>query len=251
MIRTAAPATTDRPTAASAAGSHAIDLAHAVSPGEAAHLLEDLGFLVHTDLPDRDGPAFLLVALRAHPALRHFDPEAIEWWTTEGGRGRRARITRGSRLPVDAPVAWGEIRILDRIQVANEFLTFGGRVSAWPVDDETIVVAVTSSAPILRKGGHSQSIDLAAEQAGAFFARVLLAVDYVPGLEAALASATPSALYGAFLVDLVGRLRAGPNLRESLPAVWSMARTELAHLEETAADDVVAARTLLAAIARV
>jgi hypothetical protein len=251
MIRTDNPATTERRAASSAADARAGDSAHAPSPDEAARLLEDLGFLVHTDLPDREGPAFLLVALRAQPAHRHFDPEVVECWTTERGRGRRARITRGSRLPIDAPVAWGEIRIVDRTQVANEFVTFGGRVRAWPVDEDTVIVAVTSSAPIIRKGGHSQSMDLAAEQAGAFFARVLLAVDYVPGLEAALGSATPSALYGAFLVDLVGRLKAGPTLREALPALWSVARSELAHLEQAAPDDVAAARTLLAAIARV
>jgi hypothetical protein len=249
MIPIDDPATDRRP-APAATHPSATD-ALAPSPGEAARLLEDLGFLVHSDLPDRAGPAFLLVALRAHPALRHFDPEVVEWWTTQGGRGRRARMTRSSPLPLDAPVAWGDIRILDRTQVANEFVTFGGRISAEPVDDDTLIVAVTSSAPILRKGGHSQSIDLAAEQAGAFFARVLLAVDYVSGLEAALGSATPSALYGAFLVDLVGRLRAGPNLRDAVPALWSVARSELAHLEETAPDDVAAARTLLAAIAGV
>ena len=244
------PTTVRRPVA-SATGPRATDPALAPSPGEAARLLEDLGFLVHTYLPDRAGPAFLLVALRARPVLRHFDPEVVEWWTTQGGRGRRTRITRSSPLPLEASVAWGDIRILDRAQVANEFVTFGGRISAEPVDDDTVLVIVSSSAPILRRGGHSQSIDLAAEQAGAFFARVLLAVDYVPGLEAALGGATPSALYGAFLVDLVGRLRAGPNLRDALPALWSVARSELAHLEQTAPDDMAAARSLLSAIARV
>jgi hypothetical protein len=250
MTRTHDSAPTPDP-AASAAGPMTADLPGAPSSAEVARLLEDLGFLVHSDLPDREGPAFLLVALRAQPALRHFDPEVVECWTTEGGRGRRARITRDSRLPIELPVAWGEIRIVDRAQVANEFITFGGRLSAWAVDDETMIVAITSSAPILRNGGHSQSRDLAAEGAGAFFGRMLLAVDYVPGLEAALGSAAPAALYGAFHVDLVGRLRAGPQLREALPALWALARGELAHLEGTAPEALEAARSLLAAIARV
>lgn len=239
------------PGATGAAGPTPFELPGAPSPDEAVRLLQDLGFLVHSDVPDREGPAFLLVALRGSPALSHFDPEVVECWTTEAGRGRRARITRSSRLPLEAPVAWGEIRIVDRTQVANEFITFGGRMTAWTVEDDTAIVAITSNAPILRNGGHSQSVDLAAEQAGAFFARMLLAVDYVPGLEAALGSASPAALYGAFLVDLVGRLRAGPQLREARPALWALARSELAHLEATAPDALAAARSLLDAIARV
>lgn len=251
MIRTEDSPSTHDPAASGAGRPNASDLAGAPSPDEAARLLGDLGFLVHSDLPDRQGPAFLLVALRARPGLRHFDPEVVECWTTQAGRGRRVRITRSSTPPVDASVAWGDIRIVDRVQVANEFITFGGRIDTWTADDDTVIVAVTSTAPILRRGGHSQSMDVAAEQAGAFFARVLLAVDYVPGLEAALGSASPSAMYGAFLIDLVGRLRAGPSLREALPALWSLARTELAHLEETAPAAVAEARSLLAAIATV
>lgn len=251
MIQTRDSVSNPDPSEADTAGPSATDLPGAPSSDEAARLLEDLGFLVHTDLPDRAGPAFLLVALRARPALRHFDPEVVECWTTEHGRGRRARINRDSRLPIDVPVAWGEIRIVDRAQVANEFITFGGRLSAWTIDEDTAIVSITSNAPILRKGGHSQSMDLAADQAGAFFARTLLAVDYVPGLEAALGSASPSDLYGAFLIDLVGRLRAGPRLREALPALWATARSELDHLERTAPEALTAARSLLAAIARV
>jgi hypothetical protein len=251
MIKTPDSVPTPDPPAASAAGPTSPELAGAPSSDEAARLLEDLGFLVHSDLPDRAGPAFLLVALRAQAALRHFDPEVVECWTTQAGRGRRSRITRSSPLPIDAPVAWGEIRIVDRAQVANEFITFGGRVSAWTADEDTVIVAVRSTAPILRKGGHSQSPDLLAEQAGAFFARMLLAVDYVPGLEATLGSASPPALYGAFLVDLVGRLRAGLRLREARPELWALARSELVHLEQTAPDALAAARSLLAAIARV
>jgi hypothetical protein len=65
-----------------------------VDPGllglaEAAARLADLGFLASPDLPDRPGPAFLLVALRDRATLRHYDPEIVEYWVTREGRGTR------------------------------------------------------------------------------------------------------------------------------------------------------------------
>jgi hypothetical protein len=46
----------------------------------AVGLVSDLGFLAGPDIPDRPGPAYLLVALRDHPTLRHYDPERIDYW---------------------------------------------------------------------------------------------------------------------------------------------------------------------------
>ena len=146
------------------------------------------------DLPDRPGPASLIVALRERPTLRHYDPEVVEFWSSRGGRGTHQTITRDSRMPFSTGVSWGEIRILDRLGESNGYLGFGGRCDAELIDG-TAIIAFTSSAPILRRGGHSQGWDEGADAVGAFFARLLVTVDYVPGFEEQLANATPLARY--------------------------------------------------------
>ncbi|HET9085455.1 MAG TPA: hypothetical protein VFN41_13725, partial [Candidatus Limnocylindrales bacterium] len=148
----------------------------------AARRLAPWGFLADPDLPDRPGPASLIIALRAQPTLRHYDPELVEFWSTEGGRGAHESITRSTKVPYVAGVSWGEIRIVDRLGVANRYVSFGGRCDADRIDD-LVIVAFTSSAPILRRGGHSQGWDDGADAVGAFFGRLLLTVDYVPGFE--------------------------------------------------------------------
>src|SRR5205085_58808 len=157
------------------------------------------GFLVRSDLPDRPGPAVLLVALRDEPAETHYDPERVSYWVTRDGVGRRAELTRRSPMPlVGEEFAWGEIRIADRFAVTNAYLTFGGRLSAAIVKDGAVAV-FESPVPLLRRGGHSQGWDAAAEQVGAFFGRVRVAVDYAPGFEARFAGAGPEARYAAFV----------------------------------------------------
>jgi hypothetical protein len=172
----------------------------------AAERLSTWGFLAHPDLPDGPGPASLIVALRDVPTLRHYDPEIVEFWSTDGERGARVAITRATRMPVAADVSWGEIRITDRLGVSNEYLTFGGHCEAGEIGSVGIVV-ITSSAPILRRGGHSQGWDEGADAIGAFFGRLLVTVDYIPGFEAALAAADPLARYAACIADALARDR--------------------------------------------
>jgi hypothetical protein len=78
-----------------------IESGMSLAPTWTASWLTDLGFLVHPDLPDRPGPACLLIAIRSEPTLRHFDPEAVEYWVTEAGRGARRTLTRDTRMRVE------------------------------------------------------------------------------------------------------------------------------------------------------
>lgn len=196
-----------------------------LDPAAAATLMADLGFLTYSDLPDRPGPAYLLVALREFPSLRHYDPEAVEYWISDGGRGVLRSLTRATPLPINTEFSWGLIRIVDRLRVTNEYLTFGGRLSAARVDG--VVIAVfTSPAPLLRRGGHSQIWDRGAETLGAFFSRVLLAVDYAPGFEHRITQADPVARYAAFLVDTLARYRTSPLLRLEQPELWTLLLAE-------------------------
>jgi hypothetical protein len=164
----------------------------------AAQRLAPWGFLADPDLPDRPGPASLIIALRAHPTLRHYDPEVVEFWSTEGGHGTHQSVVRTTKTPLCAGVSWGEIRIVDRLGIANRYLTFGGRCDADRIDD-SVIVAFTSSAPIFRRGGHSQGWDDGADAVGAFFGRLLVTVDYIPDFERRLAAAPPLARYAAFI----------------------------------------------------
>ncbi len=64
-----------------------------IDPPEAARILQDWGFIAHADQPDQQGPSFLLVAIRPHPTLAHYDPEVFEYWVNSGGRGSTPRST--------------------------------------------------------------------------------------------------------------------------------------------------------------
>jgi hypothetical protein len=195
-----------------------------VDPALAARLLRGLGFLVHPDLPDLAGDAYLLVALRPAPELDHFDPERLIVWVTDGSRGDRLEITRTTR-PIDKDYSWGTIRVVDRFGIANEFVSTGGRLAVEHVGDATIAI-LTSSAPILRRGGHSQGWDAAAANLSAYFGRLLLTVDYVAGFEAKLAGATPLARYSAFVGDAIDRHRGSAALRAEHGALWPLLCSE-------------------------
>lgn len=201
----------------------------------AASALSDFGFLASPDSPDRPGPAFLLVAIREAPTLRHYDPEAVEYWVTEAGRGVSRALTRQTRLPIETEFSWGLIRIVDRLQVTNSYLAFGGRLSA-DVLDGTVVAVFTSPAPLLRRGGHSQGWDEGADSVGAFFSRFLLAVDYAPGFEGRVARAEPLARYSAFLVDGLVRYRASAALRDEQPELWRLLQAEERRLRASHSD---------------
>jgi hypothetical protein len=107
------------------------------------------GFLANPDLPDRPGPAFLLVAIRPLPTLRHYDPEAIDYWVTKGGRGALRTLTVRSRMPIDEPFSWGLIHLVDRLGVSNDYLTFGGLLDVAQVN-EMVIAEFVSPAPLLR-----------------------------------------------------------------------------------------------------
>jgi hypothetical protein len=204
---------------------------------QAAHaLLAELGFLANSDLPDRPGPAYLLVAIRPRPTLHHFDPEKIDYWVTAAGRGRPREVSRETPLPVDVPFTWGLIRVVDRLGVSNEYLTFGGGLTAERVDD-TVVAVFRSPAPLLRRGGHSQGWDPCAESVGAFFGRVLLTVDYVDGFEEAFGRASALSRYAAFVADTVDRYRGSALLRADHPELWNLVEAEKDRLRATSGHD--------------
>lgn len=202
----------------------------------AARRLAPWGFLADPDLPDHPGPASLVVALRDRPTLRHYDPEVVEFWVTRDGHGAHQTITRATPMPFRSAVSWGEIRILDRLAESNGYLGFGGRCDADVIYDE-VIVDLTSSAPIFRRGGHSQGWDQGADAVGAFFGRLLVTVDYVPGFERRLARATPLARYTAFIQDASRRDRNMPITALELRPFAATVRTEATRLQSEHSDE--------------
>lgn len=214
-----------------------------LDPASAAPRLARLGFLADSDLGHRAGGAYLLVELRGQPSLHHFDPEQVDYWLTADGRGRPARLLADSRLPLDTEFAWGPIRVVDRLGVANEYLSFGGHLAAGVVDG-AVVVVFSSPAPLLKAGGHSQACDPAAASVGAFFGRLLLRVDLQPGFEGLLAQATPLARYGAFIAGERLRYLSSPALRDAEPEMALILEHERDWLRTTAPADWEAGKLL-------
>ncbi len=216
-----------------------------ISFDEAARHVERLGFLdVNGTSPQAQGGANLIVALRERPALTHFDPERVEHWVASGGRGRPAEITRATALPFEGTFLWGTIRVEDRLGVFNSFLAFGGTVRAVARDPATTIVVLSSHAPILRASGHSQAVDLATGEVGAFFARMMVPIDFTPGAEARIAAASPMALYGAFHASVEARLEASDELRASHPAFDAWCHRERQRLAGSFGPDWEAGRAL-------
>jgi hypothetical protein len=212
---------------------------------EVAGRIDRWGFVAYPDLPDGPGPAFLLVALRPMPTLQHYDPEAVDYWVTENGRGARRTLTHETPMPLTEEFSWGMIRLVDRLGVSNEYLAFGGQLDAASIDG-VVVAAFASSAPLLRRGGHSQPWDQGADAIGGFFARMMVAVDFTPGFERAFAEAEPLTRYAAFVRDTERRHRRDRS-GGSADDLGDLVRREAARLRATAPEAWEAAGVLLAA----
>ncbi|MEI8332552.1 MAG: hypothetical protein WCH74_01680 [Chloroflexota bacterium] len=220
-----------------------------ITPAEGAAFVSDLGFvLVHGDRPDRPAGANLIVALRAHPTDRHFDPERIAYWATAGGHGVKRDLDRTTADP-DARFSWGTIVVVDRLSVTNTFLTFGGTLRVGTVAGDERLAVFGSPAPIMRLGGHSQGTDVRAHEVGAFFGRLRAPLTAQSGAEATLCVTPPLALYAALIADVHARVEGSPTLRDARPGLVAWSNEALHHLESTAPDDLAAGRALLTTLA--
>lgn len=214
-------------------------------PEEVGRILADLGFeLREADHSGSDETSHLFVALRPEPTLQHFDPETIDYWVVDGGRGRPAQLDRGGRLPVITDYSWGRIKLTDRLGVENEFLSFGGALRAQMTADATVLIDFRSQAPILRWSGHSQASDPLAADVGAFFARLMVPIDFAPGAEALISKAAPLTLYCAYIQFVRERLTRARGLREANTWLSEWSSRESQRVQAGANDDWKAAAEL-------
>lgn len=195
--------------------------------GEFIGPMAHLGFLLETPSPERPGEARLLVAFRDHPTLEHFDPEVATYWRTgEDRRGHAAELTLAARTPLRAEFSWGRIVVIDRLGVENVFATLGGELRMDQVRAGLAIAVFTSPGPILRLGGHSQDVDQVALELGAFFGRIMVPIDFEPGIEQAISAASPLERYAAFVAFEQARYGAHASLREEQPATGSAIAAE-------------------------
>lgn len=222
-------------------------------PAAAAALLANLGFrLVH----GHDDTWHLLIALRERPTFGHFDPELVRYYALarhggadvvsidRGTLGASGTVT-GRGVP---PALWGHVHVIDRIPVENRFLTFGGTVRVAVVSPSETVVDIHSVAPIVRWGGHSQGTDELAEAIGAFFGRLIVPINFVPGAAARIDALAPGILYRAFLADGLARAAAAERrgLERAAIGTWIASAWRRARADEPACD---AAQRLLRELA--
>ncbi len=226
-------------------------LPESIDPKLASDLLADWGFLADPDLPDHLGPAHLLVAIRAKPTLRHYDPELVEYWITgDKGQGVHETITYASRLPRETEFSWGRISVIDRKGVTNRYLSFGGTLRAERIDGEVICV-FESPAPLLRRGGHSQGWDAGAHSVGGFFGRFRAAAGYQHEFEELAAATDPVTRYAAFVNEFVVRYRSSEYLRDHYPKLWMIMITEEKRLKKDHAAEWAGGAELLESTKRV
>ena len=198
---------------------------------DAARQLAHLGFLLETPPHGHPGEARLLVAFRPRPTLAHFDPEAVSFWRTgQDRRGHLAELTIASRVPMRTQFSWGRVSVIDRFGIENAFATLGGTVSLDAVPPDLVVAVFASPGPILRLGGHSQDVDQAGLELGAFFGRIMVPIDFEPGVEEAISAATPLERYAAFVAFESGRYARHGALREEQPAIASAMAAEARRL---------------------
>jgi hypothetical protein len=212
---------------------------------QAGRLLANLGFeLVEPDRLAGNDASHLLIALRPAPTLRHFDPEAIDCWTCQNERGTATHIDAETRFPITTDYAWGRIGLTDRLGVSNQFLSFGGTLRAAVTPDATAILDFSSRAPILRGSGHSQSVDPLAAEVGAFFGRIKVPIDFVPGAEALVSKAAPRTLYCAFIQHVRDRLNQARALRDANRWLADWSAREGQRMEAAAAEHWQAATDL-------
>lgn len=221
-------------------------------PTAAASLLQDLGFsLINSDQPRAIGGAHLLVALRNQPALQHFDPEAFTYWAPLEPHAVQVKLDRPTldrrpAAPWPRSVLWGHVHVIDRLEVENRFLTFGGQLRLAVISPQLSILDLASPAPIVRWGGHSQDTDPLATEVGAFFGRLIVPVDYQAGAERRLEAEDPIEIYAAFLAwadERLDRIASATGVRSPLQA-WIDREEQV--LRSTRSDLLDRARGLLA-----
>jgi hypothetical protein len=124
--------------------------------------------------------------------------------------------------------------------------TLGGDVSLAACAPARAVAVVSSPRPILRLGGQSQDVDQAALELGAFFGRMMVPIDFEPGVEEAISAASPMQRHAAFVAYEAARYAGHTALRLEQPAINAAMTAESRRLRSEDPESWAAGTTLLA-----
>ena len=212
----------------------------------AADRLRHLGFLLVSPVPPGSAESELLASLRRTPTLQHFDAEVLRYWRTgQDRRGHPEELDMRSAMPLRETFAWGKVELVDRYGVENDFVTLGGTLVADRVQPDETVVLLRSPAPILRLGGHSQSGDVLGPELGAFFGRLMVPIDFDPGVEEQIAGADPLSRYATFVAYEADRYDGHLLLRREHPEQAAHVSEEARRLQRTRPESWSRGRELL------
>jgi hypothetical protein len=181
--------------------------------------------------PTSPGYMGLLVAMRDSPTRRHYDPETMKLRLASGQDTVKLVTLRRNDQPVESlRVCPGQVTLADRISKEVNFFSFGGRLDASPVLNETIYV-LTSPGPVLdlNNGLGSISDQLFSETRG-LLARWAAAWESDEGFYRRLVQTDPLQLYLACLQNLLERYHCCPALRYTWSAFYAALRREHAWL---------------------
>ena len=192
-------------------------------------LLANLGFLLVPGPPLHHGAAYLLTALRPRPTLSHFDPECISFWGIDSGVPTLVELT-WPLADSKGSYSWGTIRVSDRRNAANGFVSFGGALSTTR-DGELHAALFRSEAPILALAGRSGPADPLAAHVAAFLARLRGKAGYDSPVFSLARTLDPVALYAAFLNHTLDTYSKPPASDSVSAHVVSLLRAERHRLE--------------------
>jgi len=96
---------------------------------------------------------------------------------------------------------------------------------------DLVLLDLLSPGPILRWGGHSQGTDALSAVIGAFFGRLIIPIDFAPGIEARVDAVSPEVLYAAFLMDIADRCAAAGNSLSSAADLDAWTRAECRRIQ--------------------
>ena len=151
-------------------------------------------------------------------------------------------------MPIERTFSWGPVHIADRLGVANEFLTFGGRLTAAHVDGTRIAVLATPG-PMIRRGGHSQGWEPGSAHLAGWFARLRALLGRDAQLDADVTGMSPLARYSAYLAGAIDGFAETPALSRDRHNELAHMRAEAARLRRDRPTEWAAGQRLLGAVA--
>jgi hypothetical protein len=184
--------------------------------------------------PSSPGGSGLIVALRAVPTGKHFDPEKI-LLHAQGmhGQPELVQFTRKPPTNFQHQVCVGDIQLVDRKNKSVDLFMFGGSLDAAEHTAETIY-SLTSSAPIVLLVSNTASVQ------DQFVAEVLLEFSTLHArsrwseseFKHQLAALEPFTLYSGVVHDLWRKYSSSNVMQRTSPVLYRMLAHEVEWLSQ-------------------